>query len=118
MFRTIKVGDKDVPMLAMASVDNYYTHIFGEDPVAILEKANDTNTFAPAVEMFKKMGFVMAKFAELKDRKALFRLTLDNYFDWLDEFDRKDLNEAVSAIREVYEGQRETTVEPKKKDED
>lgn len=118
MYKVVHIGDHEVPMLAMASVDNYYVHIFGEDPVEVLEKAGDTNVYSHAVEMFKRMGFVMAKYAELKDRKALFRLTFDNYLDWLDQFDRKDLSDAIGEIREVYEGQKGTTVEPKKKDED
>lgn len=115
MYSVVRIGEKDVPMLAMASVDNYYMHIFGEDPVRIQEKADAT---APVVELLKKMAFVMAKFAELKDRKAMFKLSEADYFDWLDQFERNDIYEAIGDIRAVYEGNRVSESEPKKKDED
>ena len=35
MFQNVKIGEQEVPMLAMASVDHYYQVIFHEDPVAL-----------------------------------------------------------------------------------
>ena len=115
MYQVVHIGEKEIPMLSMASIDNYYMQIFGQDPVRILEK---NETVSEVVELFKRMGFVMAKFAELKDRKQMFKLNMDSYLDWLDQFERGDVFDAVGAIRAVYEGQRVTEANPKKKEEE
>ena len=36
MFKVVKIGDKEVPMMAMASTDIYYKRVFGEDPLKIV----------------------------------------------------------------------------------
>ena len=111
MYGVVKIGDKEVPMLAMASVDVYYKRIFGEDPLKMQIKEGFDG--ADAVELFQRMGFVMAKFAEPKVRKEMLKLTEDNYLDWLDGFERSALIDAVGDIRKVYDGEKVTTAEPK-----
>ena len=102
MYQVVKIGDRDVPMLAMASVDVYYKNIFGEDPV----KAQLSQDEGALVDCMMKMGFVMAKFAETKDRKEMNKLNEDSYLDWLDGFYRSDYIEALTGIRAVYENQK------------
>ncbi len=65
MYRTVRVGEKDIPMLSMASVDVYYRNIFREDPIAMQAKGMDDGE---TIVFIMRMGFVMAKFAELKDQ--------------------------------------------------
>ena len=96
MYGVVKIGDKEVPMLAMASVDVYYKRIFGEDPLKMQIKEGFDS--ADAVELFQRRGFVMAKFAKLKVRKEMLKLTEDNYLDWLDGFERSALIDAVGDI--------------------
>lgn len=114
MYAEVNIGTKKVPMLALASIDNYYMQIFGEDPVRIQETAD--GNVALILETMKRMGFVMAKYAELQDRKAMFKLNMDNYFEWLDNFERTDIYEAIGDIRAVYEGQKMTSAVEKKEE--
>lgn len=112
MYGEVKIGDKKVPMLSMASCDIYYERIFNEDPLRIQVTAGDDG--ATAVQLFMKMGFVMAKFAELKSREKMRELNEDDYLDWLDQFDRADYQEALADVADVYNGQKQEKSTPKK----
>ena len=41
MYREVTIGDKNVPMLSMASVDLYYKNVFGEDPIKLQTQEMD-----------------------------------------------------------------------------
>ena len=69
MYNEVKIGSKTVPMLAVASVDVYYREIFHEDAVKI--QANENQDAEVLIDFVQQMAFVMAKFAELKDRKEM-----------------------------------------------
>lgn len=113
MYNIIKIGEVDVPMLSMASVDIYYRNIFHEDSIKLQTREQDEGDL---INFCSKMGFVMAKFAELKDRKAMNKLTEENYEEWLDQFERLDYLNALVDIRMTYEGQSVTHSDAKKKD--
>lgn len=117
MFKVVKIGEKEVPMLAMASVDIYYKHIFGKDPLKEQTKEDADGT--DMMELVMKMGFVMAKFAELRSRSKMLALTEDDYVDWIEQFERADLLDLdkLTEIQNVYEGNKETNSESKKKEE-
>lgn len=114
MFNNVKIGDKTVPMLSMASVDIYYRNIFHEDAIKLQTKTQDEGDI---INFVMRMGFVMAKFAELKDRKEMNKLNEDAFLDWLDTFERSDYLNALPDVRMTYEGQTITDVDAKKKDE-
>lgn len=116
MYQEVKIGDKSVPMMAFASVDDIYEHIFHEDPIQL--QSSDNFDTGKLIKMTFKMGFVMAKFAELKERKEMRQLNEDDYFNWLDQFDRADYMQALPDIRAVYEGQMITHSEAKKNSEE
>lgn len=103
MLRTIKLGDKAVEMKATASTDIYYRNIFGIDPI----KEQSAQGFGPAdlICMMERMAFVMAMQAS-RDRSAMGDLNPDAYLDWMDDFDRVDIMNAVPALRALYEGQK------------
>lgn len=115
MYNVIKIGDKDVPMLAMASVDIYYRNIFHEDAIKLQTKEQDEGDI---INFVLRMAFVMAKFAELKDRREMNKLNEDSFLDWLDQFERADLLDALVDARLTYEGQSITQSDAKKKDEE
>ena len=102
-------------MLALASVDIFYLHIFHEEPIK--KQASKDFEEGDLFDLVQKMGFVMAKYAELKDRKAMMKLNEDSYIEWLEQFDRADYLAALPDIRATYEGQN-LTVTSEKKSED
>lgn len=112
MFNTVKIGVKDVPMLAMASVDVYYKHCFGSDPLAV--QAQDNPQISDVIALFQRLGFIMAKFAETKSRKEMLKLNEESFIDWIEQFDRTDLMEALPDIRAVYDGEKVTASQEKK----
>lgn len=114
MYNVVKIGEKEVPMLSMASVDLYFKNIFHEDPVVIQSKMEASD----AIGFYQRMGFVMAKFAELKERKEMMKLTEDAYIEWMDGFGRTDLLEALEYIQKTYDGQQATSSDAKKKNEE
>lgn len=116
MYNIVKIGTTEVPMLSMASVDVYYRNIFHEDPLKIQTEENtDTGVM---VGFYQKMGFVMAKFAELKDRKEMMKLNEDAFFEWMDTMERIDLISALPDIQATYEGQHIPSAIAKKNNED
>lgn len=116
MYNLVKIGSKEVPMLCMASADVYYRTIFHEDPIK-LQAGKDFDS-GDLINFLERMGFVMAKFAELKERKEMFKLTEENFLDWLDQFDRAEYMNALAEIRMTYEGQAVTTSDAKKNTEE
>lgn len=116
MYNIVKIGAADVPMLSMASVDVYYRNIFHEDPMKIQTEEN--NDAGIMIGFIQRMGFVMAKFAELKDRKEMLRINEDAFYEWMDGFERTDLINALPDIQATYEGQSITSASAKKNNED
>lgn len=116
MFSVVKIGEKEVPMLSVGAVDVFYRQIFHEDPIKL--QARDDLDAADYIELYQRMGFVMAKFAETKSKQAMLELDEEKFLDWLMDFDRKDLMDVIPVIRAVYEGQNVMTVDEKKKEEE
>ena len=111
MFRVVKIGEKDVPMLAMSSVNLYYKRVFGVDPIVLLGSTEELPT-GEAVNLYMGMGFIMAKMAE-GNRDQMKRLNEDMYLDWLDGFDNAEMMAAIPDISAVYNGQNAAQSEKK-----
>ena len=116
MFNLVKIGEKELPMLSMASVDYYFRHIFGRDPIKL--QADNSDDIGAMYDFIFKMGYVMNRFAELKDKKEMFKLTEDSFYDWTEQFERNDLIDALEDIQLTYEGQAVTRSVAKKKSEE
>ena len=111
MYNIVRIGEKEVPMLSMASVDLYFRNVFHEDAIKLQTKEQDEGDI---INFISKMGFIMAKFAELRDRKEMSKLNEDSYLDWMDQFERSDYLNALVDIRLTYEGQAVTHSDGKK----
>lgn len=112
MFNIVKIGDKDVPMLAMASANIYYKRVFGRD--AIVTQA-DVTTDGERIAFYGEMGYIMAAMAEANgDKSKLNALNFDSYVEWLDQFENSDYTGAIYEIAKVYEGQTKSTSKSKK----
>ena len=113
MYGEVKIGEKEITMMAMASTDYYYKNAFGEDPLTIMTQPD--LEVSKMIDVVTKLGFIMAKFAELKQRKEMLKLNEDAYYEWLDGFQREDLvnDDVLVAIQDVYQGNTQTTSEAK-----
>lgn len=116
MFNNVKIGDRIVPMLAMASSDVYYKNVFHEDPLKL--QAENSEDPGKMVAFHMRMAFIIAKYAELHDRKEMAKLNEDSYIDWLDQFDRMDLIDALEDVMMTYNGQALQSSEAKKNNEE
>lgn len=106
MFREIKIGEKNVPMLAMASAVVYYKRVFGKDAIATQYEMADKDLTGEMLSFYAEMGFIMAKMAEANgDRAKLLALNYESYIEWLDQFETRDYHGAIPSIMALYEGQ-------------
>ena len=112
MYNVVKIGEKGVPMLSMASVDVYYRQIFKEDPIKFLARKDRDE--ADAINFFNRMAYVMAEFAEKRDGREMAKLNEVTYTEWLCGFERNDLINALPAVQLTYEGQSLTDTTAKK----
>ncbi len=99
MYSTVKVGDREIEMAANAASPFIYKNIFHED---FLKKVQEPE---PDVEIFQKMGYVMASQAAIDKFSDLMKLNIDTYIEWLAGFEPMDLVLASSAIMNAYMGQ-------------
>lgn len=113
MFKKIKVGAVDVDFCACASVNVCYSHVFHEDYIKIVNSDNGGETSASM-----RMAFIMAKFAELKKRSEVNKLTEENYCDWLDQFTTGEIVDALPKISDLYLSSSSGLSEAKKKNEE
>ena len=105
---TVKIGDKEIIMAANAASPYVYRAIFKED---FLQKAQGDT---PDPDIFQKMGFVMAKQAEVSKMSELMNISIDEYYDWLMEFEPLDILTASGDISSLYMGQTVSKSTPKK----
>lgn len=109
MFKEIKIGDKDVSLLANGATPIRYRNLFHKD---IISKMNGEISADEAVEMASELAFIMAMSADKADMATLNR---DAYDEWLEQFETFDIVQASEQIFSVYVGQEVTTSTAKKK---
>lgn len=75
LYEKVKIGKEEVTLCMSASVIPCYKNVFGEDFLKAISKD------AQNMDLYMKMGFIMAKFADLHDRAAVSRLTEKDFMD-------------------------------------
>lgn len=109
MYDTIRIGDRDVGMLANAASSYIYKQVFHED---LLKKFQNMET-DPDEQIGEKMGFIFAKQAEVKNPSELMKLTMTDFLEWLSEFDPLDIFFESDKIAELYQRQKKESSAPK-----
>lgn len=109
MKKIVKIGNKEVEVVANAASPYLYKGLFRED---FLLKIQDKT---PDPSLFEKMGFIMAMQATL-DREKLHNLSIDDFYDWLEGFAPMDVMNATKDLTEVYFQQNKATSSAKKKE--
>ena len=108
MRRTIKIGDKDIDMLATATTPILYKRLFRQD---FLATALDEN-----MDCYAELSYIMARQAEgLPPTELIGKLKIEEFYAWLDTFGPMDFVNAASDIFAFYNSQTKTTSIPKKK---
>lgn len=113
MYKVITIGDKDVPMLAAASVNIFCKRIFGLDP---LKSVGADMDYTDGIDLYQKVGFIMAKLAECNKNgsfAAMNELNEDSYIIWLCGLDNGDYIEKTREIAELYIASNKSTGSPK-----
>lgn len=113
MYETIRIGDKDVGMLANAASSYIYKQVFHED---LLKKFQEMEK-EPDTQIGEKMGFIFSKQAEVQNPSELMKLTIDDFLEWLTQFDPLDIFLESDKIAELYQRQKEGSSVPKEQGE-
>lgn len=110
MYGVIKIGEKDVPMLATAATPIKYRQVFQKNLLPyFMGKATDDE----AAEMIGELAYIMAADA---DRRDSMKLSQDGYVKWLEGFDPLAFvdGNVVTAIIALYQGNSYTQATAKK----
>ena len=107
MYGKVQIGNETVEMVANAASPYIYKHIFREDFLLKIREAE------PEADLFQKMGYVMAKQAEINGMSELMKLTIDGFYEWLMQFEAMDILAASDQISTIYLGQTESASVPK-----
>ena len=81
MFKTIKVGEKEVPMLANAATPIRFRQVFGKNLLQyFMGQASNDELAAVTGEL----AYILARAGEGADMN---RLNIDDYIEWLEGFE-------------------------------
>ena len=107
---TVKIGEKDVEMLANAASPYLYSQLFHEDFLQIIQQP------APPPNVFEKMGYIMTCQATMKTEELFGGLKITDFYKWLESFEPMAILQATKDIAELYTGQEVQLSSPKEKD--
>lgn len=104
---TVRLGNKEVGMLANAASPFIYRQLFKIDFLKEVQAAEvDPNAIT-------RMGYIMAMQAEKSTTECMSKLTMDGFYEWLEQFDGLDIFMAADDIFSLYKGQEVTLSDPK-----
>jgi hypothetical protein len=109
MYGKVLIGEKEIGMAANAASPIIYRNIFHED---FLRKVQEKD---PDVDLFQKMGYVMAMQAKTSKMSELTKLNFDSYVEWLSQFEPMDIITATGQMSDIYFGNTIKNSDPKKK---
>lgn len=106
---TVKIGDKNVDMVANALTPVLYKRVFRKDFLLESQKKDIDMT------IFQELAFVMASQAQIISAKQLMtELSVESYYEWLEGFEAMEIMEAVNDIFALYHSQTKVSSRSKK----
>lgn len=93
----VKIGNQKIAMKGNARTSVYYTQLFQKDFFKSVQLAA-RNENVPIADL-KELAFVMAKQAEGADFASL---KIDDYYEWLEQFEELEMIEAVNDVSQLY----------------
>lgn len=106
---TVRIGDKDVEMVANALTPVLYKKVFHRDFLQETQKKDLDLT------IFQELGYIMSKQAEgLSVKELTTTLSENGYYEWLMDFGAMEIMEKVNDIFTIYNRQAKATSKSKK----
>jgi hypothetical protein len=116
---TVKIGQRDVDMLANAASPFIYKKIFHKDFLMTVGTnyvdANGKQQTDVDTSAITEMAYVMHMQTVKTFKEILDTATVDDFGAWVSEFEALDFAMAMTEIMGLYYQQQKTTVSPKKK---
>ena len=113
MYREIIIGSKTVPMLANGATPIRYRMTFRKDLISEFENIQKGEGVSTSIS---ELAYIMAKAAESQnDKKPMAILNIEDYIEWLEQFEALDITMAAEEIVSLYMGNEEQLSEAKKK---
>lgn len=111
MRATIEINGKPMEFEATAMTDHMADHLFGINVSYMMQHTEGNEDKIP--DLVKKIAFIMNKRAELGGWRAVESLTVEDYYDWLDQIDSYELENNGSELISIYAQNKKTAVMPK-----
>lgn len=108
----VKIGTKNVEMVANAATPVFFNQVFHEDFFTELGKFTEEGNSMRSAEIYGKIGFICAN--QAKKGFDGTGLSYKDYVGWLEQFMLMDLAEASDDIAEIFFAQAQETATPKK----
>lgn len=113
MLKTVKIGEKEINLLANAATPIRYKMVFGEDIMVAFNQINgNKRDEGEILDISSQLAFIMHEQATC-NREELKGLTKEVYVDWLEEFGPMDFVNASKDIFDTYLGTTGTTSKSK-----
>lgn len=109
-YKVIKIDNKDVPMEANATTCIRYRMLFKKNLDDLWTGANPNKS-----ESCAELAYIMAMSADGMDMN---KLSYDSFLNWASQFSGLAFVSAFEDISAVYQGDAETEVDAKKKEEE
>lgn len=107
---TVKIGEREIPMLANGATNIYYRQLTHKDLLSFFTKnSKQTVDDAENIDMLMPLAFVMAMQAEGKTS-----LSNDDYVEWLAQFEPLQVEMALDSVMNIYTANKATTSTAKK----
>lgn len=113
MKKNIKVGEKELNLLANAATPIRYKMVFGDDIMVVFNQINNNKRDSGEIlDITSQLAYIMNCQAEC-DKNELKNLSRETYIEWLEEFEAMDFVNSSEAIINAYLGTTDTTSKSK-----
>lgn len=112
MFKEVKIGGKNLPMVANAATAIRYKQVFGRDLLKEMSADDDLSVAG----LVQELGYIMAMAGAGEDMN---KLNNETYIKWLEGFDALDFfdENVATDIMNLWQGNKEVSAQAKKKSE-
>ena len=107
MRETIKIGDRDIEMVANGATPFIFKRVFRKDFLAETQKED--------MDVYAELAFIMSQQAEKPMTELLNSLKIEDFYAWIEGFEAMDIVTMAPDIFAIYQGQTKSSSASKKK---